>query len=102
MAVAVLLAGDLAVGDLAEQLDGAVRDRGGLQLAVGISLCSLVTSAISLSAYGAMPFRLLSCQSAFSIRWKPVHWLGLATSLTRASISGSRSPKLSATGSIDS
>ncbi len=34
------------------------------------------------------------------MRWKPVHGSPLATSFTRASISGSRLPKLSATGSI--
>ena len=40
--------------------------------------------------------------SACSIRWYPVHSVPGSTSLTRASIFGSRSPNDSATGSIRS
>ena len=41
-------------------------------------------------------------QSAFSIRWKPVKSSPSAWSPSRPSMIGSRSPKLSATGSIRS
>ncbi|ODT97664.1 MAG: hypothetical protein ABS81_29710 [Pseudonocardia sp. SCN 72-86] len=61
---------------------------------------SVATSASSLSAIGAIPARELSAHSAFSMRWKPVHWVGSVTSSMRASMAGSRSPKLSATGSM--
>ena len=47
-----------------------------------------------------MPSVVFFSHSACSIRWKPVQRSPFSTSLTRASISGSRVPKLSATGSI--
>ena len=48
-----------------------------------------------------MPASERSTQSAFSSRWNPVQ-ASSGTSFARASISGSRSPNASATGSIAS
>ena len=65
------------------------------------SPCSRSVLASSRSAIGVAPLVVLSTQSSFSSLWKPSH-VDAGTSPARASISGSRSPKLSATGSTRS
>ena len=100
--VALLLPGDLRRGDLVEQLGRPIRQAGRL---VGLGrdkALELQTSACSFVAIGAMPVRSPFPQSACSSRWKPVKSAARRASSMRSSISGSRSPKLSATGSIRS
>ena len=97
--VALLLAGDLRRRDLVQQLDRAVGDLCGLELdrsALRRCSCSRRRAArrrpASCPRSCRRPQRLLDAVEA-------VH-SSAGTSPARASISGSRSPKLSATGSI--
>jgi hypothetical protein len=62
--------------------------------------CRSTTSSISFVRSVSGPV-LPRTQRNCSIGWKPVHF-AFGTSPARASIAGSRSPKLSATGSIRS
>ena len=72
-AVAVLLAGDLRAGDLAEQPVGAVGQLVGLVGERPPLARSVSESRSSLSATGPCPASCASTHSACSMRWKPVH-----------------------------
>ena len=64
------------------------------------SCCSFLTSPAHIAD---APFRLLSCQSICSSRWKPVNWDFTVTGFSHLpSMLVSRLPQTSATGSIRS
>ena len=98
--VALLLAGDLRLRDLAEQLVGAVADLRGLELdRAHEALRARASRPRGLSASARCPS---SCPAptACARSGESPSTATLGTSLARASMRGSRSPKLSATGSI--
>ena len=92
--VAVLLAGDLAVATSSSSSTAPLAIGAGSSSTRATWCCRLVDVGDQLVGDRGHPGGVLSSQSAFSIRWNPPHCASAGTS-TRASISGSRSPKLS-------
>jgi hypothetical protein len=90
------------MGHLVEEFDRAVRELSRWKKRSPTFRCSVPTSLRSCRASGAVPAVVSFTQRICSMRWKPVHGVPGATSPARASSFGSRSPKLSATGSIAS